>query len=391
MKLLWTSPVGSKTELLQNARHLLQDHRGLSSVSVSWLVPGRFPLILDESGAVQREAFEYLHDLAVVRGASRSSSTVRTYAESLLLWFQFLEQRRETWCSPRRSSLSAFRNSLMERRGVRGRAANSTVNLRLRAVLGFYEFHSYRSSETFLQTILGIDPSGHNKDASQKNPRTQARRLMLRGARRRPRALTEAQAQSLYVNLRGVYQLMFTWAIATGLRRSSLTALRLADIPGGENTLTYISVSAKGGVVVDVPVTRRLLERTRRYIDSDRIASQSRRSKGSPSVDALFLDSRGQPVSSSGYYQAFRRAAKRANLAATPHMTRHTFATRLHAGLSRMAPTNPSINPLKIVQHWLGHRRAETTELYLEEIVAPTGDVLRLLEEVQAGDWVGDE
>jgi hypothetical protein len=56
-----------------------------------------------------------------------------------------------------------------------------------------------------------------------------------------------------------------------------------------------------------------------------------------------------------------------------------------------MAPTNPSINPLKIVQHWLGHRRAETTELYLEEIVAPTGDVLRLLEEVQAGDWVGDE
>lgn len=75
-----------------------------------------------------------------------------------------------------------------------------------------------------------------------------------------------------------------------------------------------------------------------------------------PNSDALFVNDRGSRLTTEGVRQLLRRGAKRAGIAdrITPHMLRHTAATRfLEHGAD-----------VRVVQEYLGHASIRSTERY---------------------------
>ena len=75
--------------------------------------------------------------------------------------------------------------------------------------------------------------------------------------------------------------------------------------------------------------------------------------RGTP---ALFLNSRGGPLSRQSAWAVLRTAAERAGLAAgiSPHTLRHSFATHLMDGGA----------DVRVVQELLGHASVTTTQIY---------------------------
>lgn len=93
--------------------------------------------------------------LEYLRSTKHSPNTVKSYAQGLALWWTFLELRGQRWDAIRISDLGTFIGQL--RRGTVGaevvpvtaeqQAADSTVAVRVRAVLSFYRYHAARGVE----------------------------------------------------------------------------------------------------------------------------------------------------------------------------------------------------------------------------------------------------
>lgn len=102
---------------------------------------------------------------------------------------------------------------------------------------------------------------------------------------------------------------------------------------------------------------------------------------------SLWLTERGQPVSSGTWEVAFRRASQRCqafglDITVTPHMLRHTFAVNMLSMLIReqvgriFNPTDAHGaayrqmlgDPLRHLQHLLGHANITSTYLYLDSL-----------------------
>jgi integrase len=102
---------------------------------------------------------------------------------------------------------------------------------------------------------------------------------------------------------------------------------------------------------------------------------------------SLWLTERGQPVSSGTWEVAFRRASQRCqafglDITVTPHMLRHTFAVNMLSMLIREqvgAIFNPTDahgaayrqmlgDPLRHLQHLLGHTNITSTYIYLDSL-----------------------
>jgi site-specific recombinase XerD len=102
---------------------------------------------------------------------------------------------------------------------------------------------------------------------------------------------------------------------------------------------------------------------------------------------SLWLTERGQPVSSGTWEVAFRRASQRCrafglDITVTPHMLRHTFAINMLSMLIREqvgAIFNPTDahgaayrqmlgDPLRHLQHLLGHANITSTYIYLDSL-----------------------
>ncbi len=108
---------------------------------------------------------------------------------------------------------------------------------------------------------------------------------------------------------------------------------------------------------------------------------------GMPEHASLWLTERGQPVSSGTWEVAFRRASQRCqafglDITVTPHMLRHTFAVNMLSMLIReqvgriFKPTDAHGaayrqmlgDPLRHLQHLLGHANITSTYIYLDSL-----------------------
>ena len=95
----------------------------------------------DYSTVVPVEQFlEYL------RCQEYSPNTVKSYARALAMWWTFLERRDHGWERVDADDVAAFvravRTCSVESRASLGRASDSTVAVRVRAVLSFYRYHA---------------------------------------------------------------------------------------------------------------------------------------------------------------------------------------------------------------------------------------------------------
>jgi integrase/recombinase XerD len=140
---------------------------------------------------------------------------------------------------------------------------------------------------------------------------------------------------------------MLHLAVQTGLRASELTGLRCRDIHLG--TGPHVSCTGKGRKRRVTPLTT----------DSVNLLRVWMAERGGGPDDVLFLTNRGGALSHDALAQRLAlyvaRCPRLAGRTITPHVLRHTAATRLlHAGVD-----------ITVIALWLGHESVATTQIYL--------------------------
>ncbi len=346
-------------------------------------IPTGFPILLDAQMSIVEPAFSYLLELSIIPGRSHSTETLRTYSEHLHDWFDSLEQSGLDWRVADEGTIAAYRNRMLSDPSPHtGRPyARSTVNDRVRTVCRFYEWARRRGLIESLPfdyvdvSLRSARRQGMLAHLDWRAPVVMANILTVSEAERLPRPLRVDQLQCLFQHLDPPYDLIAEWALATGMRRKELCGLHLHQVP----EVAHLSIEQDPLVGVPLTITKgdrprsvypplRLIDRTHWYVGEDRAALVKRLCKARPSYHApkaLFLNSRGEPVTRARLSAAFGAAFRTAGLAGSGHWLRHTFAMTMLVRLQKQAATTPDLNPLKIVQVLLGHASIQSTAIYL--------------------------
>jgi integrase/recombinase XerD len=169
-----------------------------------------------------------------------------------------------------------------------------------------------------------------------------------------PKSLTERDVEQLLaaptVNApRGLRdRAMLEVLYASGLRVSELVTLSVAQL---SQDMGVVRILGKGSKERLVPVGEVALDWVRRYAREARPALLGQRRSS-----ALFVTSRGKPMTRQAFWHLIRRYALQAGIrtALSPHTLRHAFATHL---LNHGAD-------LRVVQLLLGHADISTTQIY---------------------------
>lgn len=157
---------------------------------------------------------------------------------------------------------------------------------------------------------------------------------------------------------------------ATGARISEVIALAPDDVVFDDPA--HVRLFGKGRKERLVPVGEYALEALRDYLTAARPALAARR-KHVPArgrgnaAEALFLNTRGLPLSRQSAWEIVSQAAKRAGIEepVSPHMLRHSFATHLLEGGAS----------IRDVQELLGHASLTTTQIYTRVTIATLREV----------------
>lgn len=384
MKVLWAPNIEFIRALSRAARDA-DAEPSTSPVNRKARVDQRFPLLIDNSGKISREAFDFLYNLSIM-SSNKSAKTLSTYAESLCDFLGFIECQSPTYLTLNRRHLLHYRGHLSDTdaaNGQKGRQLSQrTINLRLTVA---NEFSKFITPDT-----VAIGPGAGSEAApiqtiaastKQKNGKM---RLLVKVTKKRPRALKQEAINALIQGLPQPHRLAFQWQLCTGLRRGSIVALTLEHIDKLCNKFSdgFIDVPAKGGNMATIYVPPPLLDETVRYIEIDRMKVTSTRVTNlwTPALQgALFLNTMGRPLTTECYYRAFCRACTKIGLKARTHLARATYASRMERLLSELRAQGLMIDPIKIVQGLLGHADSRTTAIYLESIVSRNTQVLEVI------------
>lgn len=140
-------------------------------------------------------------------------------------------------------------------------------------------------------------------------------------------------------------QAMIWLLCGTGIRVGELVLISLADL---DRNCEQVKIMGKGDKERLALVVAGDRQRLRSYLDL--------RIRVFPDQDALFVNHRGMAISTEGVRAVLRKLTMKCGIAEviTPHMLRHTAATRL---LER------GVN-LRVIQEYLGHSSIRSTERY---------------------------
>ncbi len=169
-----------------------------------------------------------------------------------------------------------------------------------------------------------------------------------------PKSLTEQDVERLLAMPRLETPLglrdraMLEVLYASGLRVSELVTLKVAQL---SHDMGVVRILGKGAKERLVPVGEVALDWVQRYALEARPPLLDGRQS-----DALFVTSRGQPMTRQAFWHLIKRHAAQAGIhgAISPHTLRHAFATHL---LNHGAD-------LRVVQLLLGHADISTTQIY---------------------------
>ncbi|MFW6285454.1 MAG: site-specific tyrosine recombinase/integron integrase [Bacillota bacterium] len=139
---------------------------------------------------------------------------------------------------------------------------------------------------------------------------------------------------------------------ATGMRVGEMVTLKTRDVDFSERVLV---VHGKGSKDRRVPFGDSLTDTLNHYMMTTR---ESLVAKSKEDHRYMFVNLRGQPITTRGIRYAVNEVLKRAGsyLKMTPHTLRHTFASHL---LSNGAD-------LRSVQEMLGHSHISSTQIYTD-------------------------
>ncbi len=178
-----------------------------------------------------------------------------------------------------------------------------------------------------------------------------------RSTRKLPRTLSQAEVNGLLetpifgeglidLRNRAVFELFY----ASGMRLSELKNLELSSVDTDNG---IARVTGKGNKTRFVPVGTKAMNALKIYLANARPSLASKSKKG---VNQIFLNHRGQSLSTQGLRGIVKQFAKKAGFDKKiyPHLLRHSFATHL---LEEGAD-------LRTIQEMLGHSDITTTQIY---------------------------
>lgn len=330
--------------------------------------------IVDRAGMPQGLATQFLIDRAR-RSRSTKGDSVRTYAEALIPWIEFLYEHRRDYEGATEELLQRYIADLSF--GSReGEHARSEATARLYASVAC-SFHVWGEQSRRMPSPLGEFLMERRVEAYRR-PRLPNGHIDWRGpllppvAERLPRALTRSQIARLLEAARMPYRLMFRWAITTGLRRFEVCGLTVKQVSGARAAyanegLAQLEITRKGGRNRYVYMPVQILDETIDYI----VQTAPQRTD----QEHVFLGPRGEPLSRGAVTREFRRCADLIGSDATLHHLRHTFAVRALPMLERISQGNP----VKTLQILMGHASVESTEIYLRASSVNSEAVMKTL------------
>lgn len=299
----------------------------------------------------------------------RSPNTIKAYAHDLKDFFGYLTVRGLVWDRVRYTELAAFKAWLRlppaARAGVVSAlptvvpaCATSTVNRKLAAVTSFYEFHLRNGVDLALVIKSAGRPAPTSGTSFRpflvhvRRARPQRSDLRLRASRPRPQTLSEAEVSTLLqacTHLRD--QVLLRLLNEAGLRIGEALGLRHEDVRTADGVVDVRArVNANGARAKtwerSVPVGPGWFGLHADYLHTE---------YGDLDSDYVFVRLWSAPVGRALGYPAitalFMRLARSTGVTATPHMFRHSYATRLlRAGVKA-----------EVVQKLLGHASVSTT------------------------------
>jgi site-specific recombinase XerD len=358
------------------------------------------PMLLDAEMRLVEPACAWLLHVALVRGRTRSKETWRTYGETLYDWWQTLEANGWLWDEVGSNELTAYRNRMLEATSDHtGRPyARATINIRLRVLAMFYRWCAASGlvgEVPFSISDLSLSrcrPAAFLTHVDAKGGRQTVNELTLRHTRSLPRPLEPATIRRAMDSMGARDRLIAEWAVTTGVRRLEIAGLcvtMLPDTASAELPVTPIRLNAtKAGKVRQVYPPLPLIDRTRAYIREERavvIRTSRKRNQSYREPDALFLTENGDPMTPRRIGAMFARACKTANVEATFHELRHTFAGAMLRFLQRQSARAPELNPLLALQAILGHADLETTGIYLRMLANDLSAVETTVDELYNG------
>ena len=284
--------------------------------------------------------------LADLHRLGKSDKTIAGYRRALTHFARWLETTTAQPFDPATviprdvSDWKAFQQTVEN-------AKPATINQRLAGVSRFFKWALAR---------------GH----VPADPTAEVKRERL--APRKPRALTDRQRKRLTRTVAQVGNLrdiaLVELLLGTGLRVSEALALRRGDVTLNARSGEVRVRRGKGGISRTVPLTA-----TVRRTLNDYLALYPEMGTDDP----LWVGERGALKSPSGVFRLLKKYARLAGLDETmvsPHVLRHTFATRYLAA-------NP--DDLRGLAALLGHAGLDTVMIYTEP---STDDLARRMEMV---------
>lgn len=318
--------------------------------------------VVDADFVMVGPAERYLAYLAAIE---RSPNTVRAYAQSLALWFEFLQLRNVDWAGAAVEDVSGFVTwlrapaaNVIVLDASAARRAESTVNRHLAAVFGFYDFYA-RNGVALAESLVAwrrvprgsFKPFLHHVTRGRPIP---TRPVKLKVKHRLPVTLSvEEVAVILAACPRLRDRFLFALLAETGIRIGQALGLRHSDFVSRRRELMIVprddnvnGARAKTRTITTVPVSAALVRLYSDYMHTE---------YGDLDSDYVFVNLFSEPVGRPLRYDAVaklvNRLRARTGIEFTPHVLRHTRATDLiRSGV-----------PIEIVSKMLTHRSVVTT------------------------------
>ena len=325
--------------------------------------------------------------LAHLAALERSPNTVRAYATSLKLWFEFLAQVDIGWADAGADDVARFvswlrapaANVIVLENGV-GRRSPATVNRHLAGVFGFYD-HKARAGVGLAADLVAwrrvsrgsYKPFLHHVSKGKAIP---TRPIKLMVPRRSPRTLDAEQVVAVLGACERLRDRFLMALLAeTGIRIGQALGLRHCDFVSRSKELHIVpradnanGARAKVSSTTVVPVSTPLARLYSEYMHVE---------YGELDSDYVFVNlwggRRGSPMSYPTVHKLVAQIRSRTGVDFTVHMLRHTHATDLvRRGVA-----------IEVVARLLTHRSSRTTSetyVHLDAV-----DIRRSL--VAAGVW----
>ncbi|MDP9388342.1 MAG: site-specific integrase, partial [Actinomycetota bacterium] len=318
--------------------------------------------VLDDDGEVIEPAERYLAYLSAIE---RSPNTVRAYAISLKLWFEFLAGAGLAWDEVGIEDVARFVGwlrapapNVVVLADEAARRRPSSINRYLAGVFGFYDHHARTGLAVASELVTwrrasrgSYKPFLHHVTKGRPIP---VRPVKLAVPRRRPATLGPEEIVAVLgdcVHLRDRF--LLSLLAETGMRVGQALGLRHSDFVSRERFVRIVpridnanGARAKSRSVSVVPVSTPLVRLYSEYmhveygeIDSDYVFVN------------LFGGRVGRPLTYATVHELVGRIAARTGISFTAHMLRHSHATEMvRQGV-----------PIEVVAKLLTHRSSATT------------------------------